>query len=328
MNDLISIIIPVYNVEDFVEECLNSVINQTYTNLEIIIVNDGSTDGSLDICKKFTKDNRVKLITQQNRGLSGARNTGIENANGKYIGFVDSDDFIDIKMYEKLHEAIVRYDADIATCGRYIYRDDIIVKKAFNCNRSKVFSKSEAMKDMLLSKCIDMAAWDKLYTRQLFDKIRYPEGENNEDLAIIYKLIDRCERVVHSGYSGYYYRVRVGSISKSGFSLAGSKLQDKHFLEMYEYCVKNFDDINKYLDIFYVDTNFPLLLSGIKSGSLTEEEKKEVNRRKYIHKKNFSLFISNSNHTYNSFKNRIIGLMIYLDIYKAYLYLKNKITRR
>jgi glycosyltransferase involved in cell wall biosynthesis len=319
---LISIIVPVYNVEDYVEECIKSLIDQTYSNTEIILVNDGSTDRSLEICQKYSSNKKIKVITQNNKGLSGARNTGIRHATGEYVGFVDSDDFIEPDMYQVLYDVLTENDADIACCGRFIFSGKIIDKR-YESKKLMVFDKEEAFRELLLSGCIDVAAWDKLYKKDLFSNIEYPEGENNEDAAIIYKLFDKCKTVVHCGKSFYYYRQRTGSITKNGFSLSKSRLVEAHLSEMKTFLEKRYDGFDELFNTFYVDCNFPILLAGLKATELNLDEKVELKRRLSIHNKLIKYYIKNKN---NSIKNKAIACMIKINIYNFYLYLKNNIN--
>ena len=148
MNDLISVIVPVYNVKNYLEKCLDSIINQTYKNLEIILINDGSTDESLDICYMYEKkDNRIKVYNQENHGLSYTRNRGIELARGKYIGFVDSDDVISPFMYEFLYKAINEYNSKISICDFVRFSD----KPTFNESYESIsLTKIDAIKELMI----------------------------------------------------------------------------------------------------------------------------------------------------------------------------------
>ena len=169
MNDLISVIVPVYNVKNYLEKCLDSIINQTYKNLEIILINDGSTDESLDICYMYEKkDNRIKVYNQENHGLSYTRNRGIELARGKYIGFVDSDDVISPFMYEFLYKAINEYNSKISICDFVRFSD----KPTFNETYESIsLTKIDAIKELMIDKKIANHAVDKLYLRELFNEL-------------------------------------------------------------------------------------------------------------------------------------------------------------
>ena len=182
-NDLISIIIPVYKVEKYLEKCIESVLKQTYTNLQIILVDDGSPDNCGKICDEYDKkDSRIEVIHKANGGLSDARNVGISKAKGRYIGFVDSDDYIKEDMYEILLNLIKKYDADVSICNLYdvIDGNECIRNKE---NGIREYSRLDILKEVLLDKNIQSYAWNKLYEKELFDEIKYPIGKKYEDIG-------------------------------------------------------------------------------------------------------------------------------------------------
>lgn len=210
----ISIIVPVFNVKQYLKKCLDSLIRQTYTNVEIILVDDGSFDGSGLICDNYSKmDGRIQVIHQSNRGLAAARNVGLLRARGKYIGWVDSDDWIEDDMYEKLLDAAQKHDAEIALCG---YRKEFQVAGVFKtkkvCSDIKVLSTKEAMEKLIQDKYIQNYVWNKLWKRELFEGIQFPEGHAFEDVATTYKLFLNAKQIVCIPYIGYNYLQRSGSI--------------------------------------------------------------------------------------------------------------------
>lgn len=219
MDEKISVVIPVYNVEKYLDRCMRSVSDQTFSNLEIIIVNDGSTDSSLDICKKWhEKDSRVILVDKKNGGLSDARNAGIEIATGKYLFFVDSDDFIDVRSIELLYRNAVKYKADISIASFLRVAD--VLEEAPTISLSEkisVYSRRDAMYALFddSTKMDFTVAWGKLYKRELFDAIRYPFGRKYEDSSIAHLIYDRTECVVYNKTPLYFYSYRAGSITTS-----------------------------------------------------------------------------------------------------------------
>ncbi len=221
MEELITVVVPVYNVEDYLERCFNSIVLQSYRNLEIIIVDDGSTDNSGDICDKLgATDSRVTVIHKKNGGLSDARNAGIDIAKGVYISFVDSDDYIDYRMIENLHKSLVRNDSDISTCAFMPFcgsnGSSIEVGYEFT---EKTFNREGALEEMMYQKSISNSAWGKLYKLSLFgNDIRYPIGKICEDLGTTYKLFARSINITAISYVGYFYLQRAGSILHSSFS--------------------------------------------------------------------------------------------------------------
>lgn len=209
---LISVIVPVYKVEPWLERCVRSIINQTYKNLEIILVDDGSPDKCGEICDYLAQeDNRIKVIHRENGGLSAARNTGIEECSGEFIGFVDSDDVLHHMMYSLLYDDICSFNTRLAFC------------QPLMCNGSHIsfpapFANSECLyrKDLIhkaLEKNIWYSAYTKLYHRSLFEGIRYPEGRTNEDYPVTIKIFDRCDRIAVNYNKLYAYCKREGSIT-------------------------------------------------------------------------------------------------------------------
>lgn len=217
MTDLISIVVPVYNVKNYLDRCIESIINQTYKNLEIILVNDGSNDGSGEVCEKWKKkDERIIVLHKKNGGLSSARNAGIEIAKGKYIAFIDSDDYVSHNMYQELHAILEKNKSDIVICGReYVWDDGKTYCRYRYDRRIENYTSKEAIKEMNSFRKFDMAAWDKLYKRSLFKNIRFPEGKLSEDYYIMYKLFWKSKKITYYAHPLYYYYQRRNSITKN-----------------------------------------------------------------------------------------------------------------
>lgn len=217
---MISIIVPIYNVQKYIRRCIESILTQTYRNLEIILVDDGSTDACPQICDEYAvEDSRIKVIHKENGGLSDARNAGIEIATGEYIGFVDSDDYILPQMYEILYKACLDYDVAIAMCGRKVIDENgKILKDEFCTNTNSLLSAKEAVESLLTFDKCDPAAWDKLYKRNLFSDIRYPVGVHYEDQNITARLFYYAGKVCHIGKALYIYMKRAGSITNRFFN--------------------------------------------------------------------------------------------------------------
>lgn len=217
-NPLISVIVPVYNVEDDLDRCVRSLVGQTYSNLEILLVDDGSEDSSGILCDQWAReDGRIRVIHKQNGGLSSARNAGIEAADGSYLGFVDSDDYVDSNMYKEMLSCFTGKEISLVCCGRFVHigADQ---KEEFSSDLRKIFDKESLFKEIFLGNLVDVSACDKLYRRSLFSDLRYPEGRISEDAAVILKLVDNVDQAVHVGKSFYHYVFRAGSISKVSYS--------------------------------------------------------------------------------------------------------------
>lgn len=216
MQELISVIIPVFNVKDYLTECLESVVNQTYKNLEIIIVDDGSTDGSSEICDNYAKiDNRIRVFHQEkNYGQSVARNKGIDNSKGSIITFIDSDDYIHKQMIEVLYKNLTQYNADISFCD---FSRELIDKEIKN--KPRLIEKYN-MYEMLYDRNNPVVGnCAKLYKKFIFDNIRYPNGKIYEDAFIIHRIIEKAEKFVFIDDKLYYWRVRKGSTTEQKYTL-------------------------------------------------------------------------------------------------------------
>lgn len=215
---LVSVIVPVYNVDKFLKRCLESIKCQTYKNIEIIIVNDGSTDASGRICDEFEDiDKRVKVIRKRNGGLSDARNAGMNYSDGELICFVDGDDYLTLDCIEHLYDIMIRSDADISIGGYYkvLYEDNIP-----NSNQSfKVYmNRDEALETLLYQKYFTISAWGKLYKKRVLEGIKFPIYKLHEDVGTIYKAFSKAEGVVYSDKKIYAYVQRDKSIISSNFT--------------------------------------------------------------------------------------------------------------
>lgn len=234
MNEKISVIVPVYKVEPYLRRCVDSILAQTYTNLEIILVDDGSPDNCPAICDEYAEqDERVRVIHKSNGGLSDARNAGLDIAIGDWLSFIDSDDWIEPSMYETLMIHAENHEAQISIGGVFdelMTENGIAVKKTTAGESVTIESrkKIDAMRHFLTH---SWSAWDKIYRREIFDGIRYPIGEINEDEAIALQLLDNCDRVVYTNEPFYHYISRPESITTSSFSLKK--------LDWYRHCKAN-----------------------------------------------------------------------------------------
>lgn len=220
MTELISVVIPVYKVELYIHRCVNSILRQTYKNLEIILVDDGSPDRCGEICDEYEKlDERVKVIHKKNGGLSDARNAGIEISHGDYITFIDSDDWINDKYIEKLYQLLKKTNSDISVCN-FIRTSTEDIKEVISEKEIYEYSNVDALRQLTDKFCIQMTtAWGKLYKMELFEEIRFPVKRIHEDEFTTYKLIYKANKVTFSTECLYYYWQRSDSIMGSGFNL-------------------------------------------------------------------------------------------------------------
>lgn len=218
MNPAISIIVPVFNVEAYLEDCIESILDQKFSDFELILVNDGSTDESGSICDNYAKnDKRVKVVHKSNGGVSSARNTGINVAQGNYIGFVDSDDRIKENMYKRLYQLCLDTESDIAICklGREI--EGKIINKSEG-SVIKELDNIQAMKQLFIGNLYRFSLCNKLFKKKCFDEIQFPEGRIHEDLSTTYRLFANADKTVYTNEIGYIYVKRENSILTTTFN--------------------------------------------------------------------------------------------------------------
>ena len=242
MEEKISVIVPIYNTEEYLEKCINSIINQTYRNLEIILINDGSTDNSLNICKEFEKkDSRIKVISQKNQGVAYTRNVGLSNATGDYIAFVDSDDYIKLNFYEELYKCSQRYDADIAMCEFSLINEK---NEKIEYNLKKQKKKEIEYEEKIEKKCLrndkkfeilykgsktglaGVMIWNKIYRRRIFNNISYNSGTIHEDESMAHIILDKANRIAYTTEELYMYRRRKNSITTSKYTIKRQEIID------------------------------------------------------------------------------------------------------
>jgi len=259
---MISVIVPIYNVEKYLSKCIESIINQTYKDLEIILVNDGSLDNCPRICDEYAKkDNRIKVIHKENGGVSTARNIGLDKALGDYIFFVDSDDYLDLRMIEVLYNNMKKYKADISMCN-YIRVDNYDVKVSNNEEQIEIYSNIQALNRLYKDTytfhedyALFIAPWNKLYKKELFDNLRYPIGKIYEDGATIYKVLYKSNKIVHTNQILYYYYQSPNSISRKKFDKTRLDRLDAFKGQMEFYKDKGLNELyfyafNTYLNMF------------------------------------------------------------------------------
>lgn len=212
MNKKVSIIIPLYNAEKYLEKCISSIVGQTYKNIEIILINDGSTDGSYEICYKFkTQDPRILFINQKNSGVSSARNSGIDLSSGEYIMFVDADDWLDSDYVSIMVNSIGKNDIIVSSFTEETESNDIS-KKYFNKikNNEIIDSKSKLFLDCVNEKIYTYLIWGKLYKKQIIGNTRFVNQPYSEDAIFIRDIFCKCSHIKIIHYTGYHYRLCSG----------------------------------------------------------------------------------------------------------------------
>ena len=216
---LISVIVPIYHAEAYLRRCADSILNQDYRDLELILVDDGSPDGCPGLCDAFAEsDSRVVVIHQKNKGVSAARNTGLDAAHGEYIAFVDADDWVEPDYLSYLLRLLQAGDSSIAACNHYVTINGRDIVKFSVVNDLRILSKKSAYDGLLYHRPPDVSAWGKLYVRSLFDRVRYPEGRIFEDTWIIADLLDAVDTLAYGTEAKYHYVYRQNTLSKSADS--------------------------------------------------------------------------------------------------------------
>ncbi len=277
VGELVSIVIPVYNVERYLEECVNSVLQQTYSNIEIILVDDGSTDGSGQLCDLLqSKSEKIIVIHKKNGGLSDARNVGIDNARGKYICFIDSDDWVENDYVESMKNNM-NDTIGISACGFCHYYDS--GKKVYINfeNICQYYQMLEAQKYLNIIGYFNVSACNKLFKIELFDTIRFPVGKKSEDWFIMYKLIEKAGGIFYNSDIKYYYRQRIGSITKSANVNDAAIYAAK---EVYDYYLdKGWDEVVPYAaqSLAYANIGvYNAYLCGIKNKEIMKRLRKDT----------------------------------------------------
>ena len=286
-NQKISIIIPIYNVEKYLKKCLDSVMHQTYTNLEVILVDDGSTDQCSKICDQYaSEDQRIVVIHQANMGLSGARNAGIEKVTGEFVLFLDSDDYIAEDYCERMLRTALADNADIVV-GEIISVDDndVILDDAngLHFQKSKVVNNRQAMQMLISQKEMKGYAWGKLYRKNVIDGIKYPVGKVYEDRFVLPHYFQRAACVALCKYAYAYYRIRATSISHN---VSLEKLQDLLDAEnwMIGFCEENYPDLTEEMRSVYFGRYIYIWILLYDSGN-RQDTRKIVNKMREVYKR-------------------------------------------
>ena len=215
-SELISIVVPIYNVEKYLERCVKSLLAQTYQNIEIILVNDGTKDLSGVIAEELKEiDDRIKVFHKENGGLSDARNYGLQYATGKYISFVDSDDFVDREFIRTLYDTMMETHTDVSAVGYQMFSETVEPQVDNKKYPLEMFKGEEVIEHLFTNEKYGNYAWNKLYLKTLFSDVKYPVGKKMEDLGTTYILLDKCKKISFTPQKLYYYFQRPDSILHS-----------------------------------------------------------------------------------------------------------------
>ncbi len=294
-DDLISVVVPIYNVEKYLSRCIDSIINQTYTNLEIVLVDDGSTDNCGNICDEYSKnDNRIKVIHKENGGLSDARNAGLSAIIGSYVTFIDSDDTIEKDYIKTLYELIKKYKTMMSIASYSLVNGNNITNKGLGYEETLLDTKT-CLSRMLMEYGFNVSSCAKMYSTDLFENIEFPKGRLYEDNGTTYRLIMKCEKIAYSNKSIYNYIIRKNSITAARFTL---KKMDYIYMTDME-CneiIKHYPDLIDVCESRMAVARFSVLRQmlneKLKNDELVEEnriiEYLKVNYKKLMHNKSTS----------------------------------------
>lgn len=326
MNEIICVIVPVYNVEKCVNKCVDSIIAQTYQNFHVILVDDGSTDNSGKICDEYAAVNdNITVLHKKNGGLSDARNYALDyirdSNDYKYITFIDSDDYIEKHYFEELYKTALQYDADIVLSGIHDVYDYETELPHYQSYLTSILTREEAYKRVLLQIGCDVSAHHKLYKKYIFEELRYPKGKLYEDIQIITDIIEMAEKIAITDYEGYCYVQRIGSIMNSGMS------EDKYILIdtaqlLIEFMKKFYPNVVDIAIKRYVYCNFHLLgRSIVNRENIHFSKRMKKNILKYRKKIYKSEYYSNKEKMATLFLS--IGLPFYKMMWSIFCKFKN-----
>lgn len=284
MNEkLVSVIVPIYNLEKYLDKCIESLLGQTYKNLEIWLVDDGSKDSSGAICDKYgAMDERIRVLHQKNGGAAAARNAALKVCTGEYLTFVDGDDYIDENLIKVLVDAMEKQEAQISICGWQDVYENTVVEKSPSVGEMDIYDTEAALENMLYQRRYDTAMWAKLYQRELFEDILFPIGNLYEDIAIIYKVFARAKKVVYVDYAGYYYLLRQQGTTLQAFKPGKMDLIDV-VDEMAAFLLERYPAIRNAVLCKYVRANFHIYLQipVERSSYMGEKKRIEQNIKRY-----------------------------------------------
>lgn len=321
MEDLISVIVPIYNVEKYIKKCIDSIVNQTYTNLEIILVDDGSTDQCGQVCDEYAKrDARIKVIHKENGGLSSSRNTGLEKMTGEFVCFIDSDDYIEKDMINFLLKDLKKNNSDISSCGKIIE----YYNKVENKNNTEEFvnNPKETLARMLTFNNFDNSFCDKLFKVELFKKEKFPIGSYYEDMAIMYKIVNKAKLISHINFLGYHYIMRENSITNEKFSI-----KQIDMLRYAEECRDNIiawhTDLKEEANSFYNMNLTNVMLKIIKD----TDRKKYKRELKVLNKKIIKDILPIIRNKLIPIKRKIVSVILCLRLY-VIIILKERVKGR
>ncbi len=255
----ITVIVPVYNVARYLPECVESILRQTFQDFELLLVDDGSDDGSSELCERYAQEHpNIRVLRQPHSGVSAARNRGIAESRSGYIVFVDSDDYVDSRYLEILYQAAIKYDADLVASSNLNVPDGSrppAVEKTEPV--FEIVTTEEAYRRILLGRVVNVTVWANIYRKSVLENVCFPVGEIYEDNAALSQILDGCGRIVCSTYAGYYYRLRSGSIMHRRMS-AERLVSVRNAEQLLRHVQEHYPKAEDAARIFYINNLFQL----------------------------------------------------------------------
>jgi len=290
---MVSVIIPVYNVEEYLRECVDSVLAQTYTDIEIILVDDGSPDNCGAICDEYAaKDERVRVIHQHNQGIAATRNTGLDAVRGEYIVFLDSDDYLKPDMVQQLHTVCKEQQADMCCCS-YVYKkgEKLCDRQEQNMPSAQMelYEGNQRLDNYIRDRKFAHAVWAKMFAAELFNGIRFPEGRLYEDVFVMPILVQKARRIANIRYEGCVYRKREDSITNGNFGIEQADRLESRLAQL-DFVKKVRPDLAPYAVVNLLDISKLQLYRIVRSGGKQEYTEFEK-RLQRIHRKHICTYI-------------------------------------
>ena len=298
----ISIIVPIYNREQTIVRLIECVLSQTYDNYELLLIDDGSTDNTYNICKKYQND-KIKVFHKKNTGVSDTRNYGLKKASGKLITFIDSDDIVSSNFLQVMYDYLIKYNADIVACNHQSFDKNITFDE--EAKDIKIFSKIEAHKDMINDGVITNFLWNKLFRKELFAGLKFKKGIIYEDVDILHKIVDKCEKIVYIDQVLYGYYFHTSSLVNS-FNLE----KNKNFFEVIEGRIKFLKKYNIDTDNYLLMSIYGAMLQSAKSHRLDIIQNKDMKKYIKYYRKKFKKLNKKV-----KFKRKILFYTLYLNKY-------------
>ena len=267
----VSIIVPVYNCEKYVSRCVQSILQQSFQNFELIIVDDGTTDDSINIINNFTEDSRIKIVHKQNSGLPQARKTGVEHANGKYIVFVDADDWIENDMIEKLYNAISVSGADIVCCNIALTDESGNIIEKYERTKETLYDIPQTIKAIHDSTGVYHYMWNKMFNSKCLTSSVFPKGHFvGEDYCTIIPILSNCTRVLHIPHTLYNYVQHTTNMTKAGFS-DSYILAHRNYNSAKEFLLKQYTDSRRSINNFHILQEIAILNAMFRNNVYNKE---------------------------------------------------------